>query len=118
MAELKTQGQRLRHAMEKLQISRQELAHAIDVSLSAVAMVCVDQHTLRKVTACAIEREFKISADWLLNGAGKMLLPTSEPISERAKALALMLDRMDKMDFDICSRLIRLVADAKRGAEA
>lgn len=117
MAELKTQGQRLQNALKTLSISRQEMAHGIEVSLSAIAMACVDQQSLRWVTACAIEREFKISADWLLNGAGKMLLPTSEPISERAKALALILDRMDKMDFDICSRLIRSVAEAEKGGK-
>lgn len=85
---------RLAHAMKKNGISRQHLADSVGISLSSVAMMLTNAHRLRRPNAFAIQAVHGISARWLMDGIGGMMLANESSASQRALAVAAGFDRL------------------------
>ena len=78
-----TAEQRIKKITKEMNISRQELSEALDISLSSVAMYFNGYHKVRKVVALAIQTIYGVSAEWILNNKQPIFVKDRKRSSRR-----------------------------------
>ena len=107
---------RLQEVRRTFGISQRELAKRVGVTSQLISMMETGRTQLSHLTAKAIEAEFGVNHEWLMNGEGEMLLrrnvPSKTPVVSNelmavfcyypniAKALDLFARRMTLPDLE------------------
>lgn len=113
MSELRDRLQELRRTFG---ISQRELAKRVGVTSQLISMMETGRTQLSHLTAKAMEAEFGVSHEWLMNGEGEMFIRKANPSKNAvvspeltavlcyypnvAKALELFVKRMNLSDWE------------------
>lgn len=84
-----TENERVKAVRQALGLSQQEFGSRIGIKISAMSYLESGKSRLTESNAILICKEFNVSREWLLNGAGEMFLPES---SGAVDALAAQYD--------------------------
>lgn len=84
-----TENERVKEVRQALGLSQQEFGSRIGIKISAMSYLESGKSRLTESNAILICKEFNVSREWLLNGAGEMFLPES---SGAVDALAAQYD--------------------------
>lgn len=84
-----TKNERVKAVRQALGLSQQEFGSRIGIKISAMSYLESGKSRLTESNAILICKEFNVSREWLLNGAGEMFLPES---SGAVDALAAQYD--------------------------
>ena len=89
-----------------LNLTRQELADKLGISLSSIAMYFNGYHRIRKVVALAFENCYGVRANWILYGEKPIYLETKKQgssLSDKAYELAVTYDSLQKREQEYIS---------------
>ena len=92
-----------------LNLTRQELADKLGISLSSIAMYFNGYHRIRKVVALAFENCYGVRANWILHGEKPIYLETKKQgssLSDKAYELAVTYDSLQKREQEYISIIV------------
>lgn len=91
----KNTADRLKTVTKQLELSRNDLSEALDVSLPSLSMYFSGRVKVRPVVALAMQAVYGISANWLLSGKGPTFIKNNgDLLSDDSKNLGQMFEDM------------------------
>lgn len=91
-----TENERVKAVRQALGLSQQEFGSRIGIKISAMSYLESGKSRLTESNAILICKEFNVSREWLLNGAGEMFLPESSGAVDDALAAQYDLTPLER----------------------
>ena len=89
----KNTSDRLKMVTKQLELSRNDLSEALDVSLPSLSMYFSGRVKVRPVIALAMQATYGISASWLLTGKGTTFLKNNgEILSDESRKIGELFE--------------------------
>ena len=105
--------ERVKKITEKLNISRQELSEALDISLSSVAMYFNGYHKIRKVVALAIQTVYGVSAKWIMHNKQPIFVKNQDQhLADDAMEVAVSYSNLSKRSQEIVKTIIHALKNS------
>ena len=110
-----SENERLRKIMTELNISKGNLAKALNISISSTIVYLNGTHKIRKILALAIQAYYGVNANWLLYNKKPMFVEKySNTISDEALSLAKSYENLPKSSQEVLQKVSQALCTEKK----